>query len=358
MKKRWKAWLSFVIALVLSVSFSVPVCASSVSGPVQSFTYDIDLSRSDISYVNCNYGTVEYNEIVRPSVASSSDYITSEEWYFHYYDYIGGSIMTSSDVYAYQVRVVFRRSSGTSRHVLWQDIFLDSWNNLESSNVNCILSTDKTDSATFWLVNDYAVTRLYYGLLSYCEHWRTYFSSTTSISDFLSSYSLKGTLELSFTPYTETGYLQAIADNTKETNKQLVNVNTKLNNLHNMTVTETRNQTDAINKNITQETQKQTDTLTNGYDNSGLNSDNDRLASSMDSFDSAESQVTDQSVSYIDSVTFFDPTTHLQLMSCITFTSTFLQNLFVALGDWSVLVMIALSLAFALMLIGWFKYRK
>lgn len=116
----------------------------------------------------------------------------------------------------------------------------------------------------------------------------------------------------------------------------------------------TENQTKSLN----QATKDQTDTLTNGYDNTGMNNDNDRLSASLNSFDDAEGQVTDQSVEYIDAVTFFDPTTHLQLMTAITFTSTFLQNLFVALGDWSVLVTIALSLAFALMLVGWFKYRK
>lgn len=109
---------------------------------------------------------------------------------------------------------------------------------------------------------------------------------------------------------------------------------------------------------LEQATEKQTDTLTNGYDNTGMNADNDRLSASLDGYEDAESQVTDQSVDFIDAVTFTDPTTHLQLMTAVTWTSTFLQNLFVALGDWSVLVTIALSLAFALMLIGWFKYRK
>lgn len=115
---------------------------------------------------------------------------------------------------------------------------------------------------------------------------------------------------------------------------------------------------DKLDSDLVSSFNQQTETVTNGYDNSGMNASNDKLASSMSSFDDAEAQVTDQSVEYIDAVTFFDPTTHLQLMSCITYTSTFLQDLFVALGDWSILIMIALSLAFALMLIGWFKYRK
>lgn len=118
------------------------------------------------------------------------------------------------------------------------------------------------------------------------------------------------------------------------------------------------NQTNSINNNINQATQNQTNTLTGGYDNSGMENTNKQLADSLASYDQTESQVTDQSVAYIDAVSFFDPTTHLQLMTSITYVSTFLQNLFVSLGDWSVLVMISLSLAFALMLIGWFKYRK
>lgn len=115
---------------------------------------------------------------------------------------------------------------------------------------------------------------------------------------------------------------------------------------------------DSLGTGVVDAIHQQTDTVTNGYDNSGMNSSNDKLSSSLTEYDNTESQVMDQSVQYIDAVTFFDPTMHLQLMSCITYTSTFLQNLFVALGDWSVLVLIALSLAFALMLIGWFKYRS
>lgn len=94
------------------------------------------------------------------------------------------------------------------------------------------------------------------------------------------------------------------------------------------------------------------------FDNAGMEDTNRQLASYLSSYDQTEAQITDQSVGYIDAVSFFDPTTHLQLMTSVTYVSTFLQNLFTALGDWSVLVMIALSLAFALMLVGWFKYRK
>lgn len=135
-------------------------------------------------------------------------------------------------------------------------------------------------------------------------------------------------------------------------------LNNQTNSINNNITSNITNQTNSINNNINQATQNQTNTLTGGYDNSGMENTNKQLADSLASYDQTESQVTDQSVAYIDAVSFFDPTTHLQLMTSITYVSTFLQNLFVSLGDWSVLVMISLSLAFALMLIGWFKYRK
>lgn len=112
-----------------------------------------------------------------------------------------------------------------------------------------------------------------------------------------------------------------------------------------------------IQKTIKEQTQKQTDSLENGYDNSGLNQSNSNLSGAIADYDSTESQITDSSVANIDAAAFVSPASNATLLASISFCTSWLQSLFVNLGDWSLLVTVSLSLALGLMLIGWFKYR-
>lgn len=102
----------------------------------------------------------------------------------------------------------------------------------------------------------------------------------------------------------------------------------------------------------------QTDTLTSGFDSSSMSSSNTALSGSIAEYTGTESQITDQSVSFIDGVQFYDLNTQPQMLACITFCSSWLQSLFVNIGLWGILVMVSLSFGFGLMLIGWFKYRR
>lgn len=108
--------------------------------------------------------------------------------------------------------------------------------------------------------------------------------------------------------------------------------------------------TDAIND--------QTQQVTEGYDNSQIEQSNTQLADSMQDYDSQQAEITDQATGYIDDVAFVDPSSQVQLAAAITYSASWLQSLFVNLGDWGILVVVSLSLAFAFMLIGWYKYRK
>lgn len=104
--------------------------------------------------------------------------------------------------------------------------------------------------------------------------------------------------------------------------------------------------------------QDQTQEVTEGYDNSQIEQSNTQLADSMQDYDSQQSEITDQATGYIDDVAFVDPSSQVQLAAAITYSASWLQSLFVNLGDWGILVVVSLSLAFAFMLIGWYKYRK
>lgn len=305
MKKRWQVLLSVVLVMVLSVSFFVPVFASSsdtwrpLDPSAHSATVNVSLSSSDY------FKIAESSQYLKSSSSDGSySYFTGQIRY--YYWRLAYLASTSDTLFRARVNDLVVSSNSFSGDSYGSGVFLIG------STSDVLL--DQAVSVPFGGGTYYFDAGNDYIYLWY----RVPVFYTNSGSNFSASitYSYSGTF------YSTLGYVDNLTD---------VVINS---------------------------TQQQTDTLTTGYDNSGMNSSNDKLSSSLTEYDNTESQVMDQSVQYIDSVTFFDPTTHLQLMSCITYTSTFLQNLFVALGDWSVLVLIALSLAFALMLIGWFKYRS
>ncbi len=100
------------------------------------------------------------------------------------------------------------------------------------------------------------------------------------------------------------------------------------------------------------------DTLTNGYDNSSMASDNSTLSSSISEYEDAQAGAMDESNGYIDSVEYTDVSSHANLISAIAFSGSWLQALFTNLGDFSYLIIISLSFVFGLMLVGWLKYRK
>lgn len=351
MLKRKVSWLlSFVLVMTLALSFSVE---SRASQPLTDWQVDLSVNKSQSSLIysvsNCGEVEASTNEYYD----NSGTLFSHDDYYFYYFDHLGSVLTSSRNVYAYQIRFFCTDTSYSGSQVIHQSYAIGTWDEFMSGAVPSVLSTAKNDSCSFWLVTDYSEVSYYLGLLSYCHssYASAVYSSGHSWNQvYPASYSLSSNVTMYIRSYTQSQYLSAIAGNTAETNKKLDVINGSISN--------TNTKLNILNDNVIEQTQKQTDTLTSGYDNSGMESTNKQLADSLNSFDQTESQVTDQSVEYIDAVTFFDPTSHLQLMTSVTYVSTFLQSLFVSLGDWSVLVMIALSLAFALMLVGWFKYRK
>lgn len=104
--------------------------------------------------------------------------------------------------------------------------------------------------------------------------------------------------------------------------------------------------------------EKQTDDLTNGYDNSSMSDDNTRLNDQIAQYDQAQESATNTSVSNIDAAEFINPSSNASVFAAMTFSASFLQSLYNNLGDFGIVVMVSLSLCLGLMLVGWFKYRK
>ena len=117
-------------------------------------------------------------------------------------------------------------------------------------------------------------------------------------------------------------------------------------------------QTAQINNNITQQTEKQTESLQNGYDNSSMTDDNSRLNDQMQQYDQAQEETTNNSTAYIDAAEFVNPFENASVLASVTFATSFLQSLFLSLDIWQLVVTVSLCLVLALMLVGWFKFRK
>lgn len=127
-----------------------------------------------------------------------------------------------------------------------------------------------------------------------------------------------------------------------------------------LTVNATLNYTWCYYRKVDSDIQNQTNTLTNGYDNSSMTSDNTRLNDQISQYDSAQEDATNTSVSNIDAAEFYDPSASapVSVLMGMTLGSDFLYMLFEHLGDFSIPIMVSLSLCLGLMLVGWFKYRK
>ena len=94
--------------------------------------------------------------------------------------------------------------------------------------MSSFLSSKSNSNASIWIVTNYSEITYYVGLLSYCHYKYNYLSSSSGnpwVDHFYASYNLKANTVFTITPYTETGYYKAIADNTKETNKKLDEAN-------------------------------------------------------------------------------------------------------------------------------------
>lgn len=103
--------------------------------------------------------------------------------------------------------------------------------------------------------------------------------------------------------------------------------------------------------------QNQTNTLTDGYDNSSMSQDNTRLNDQLNQYDQAQEETTNKSTAYIDGAEFVNPFNNATVLASVTFATSFLQSLFMNLDIWQLVVTVSLCLVLALMLVGWFKFR-
>lgn len=96
--------------------------------------------------------------------------------------------------------------------------------------------------------------------------------------------------------------------------------------------------------------------IRNGYDNSGINADKDRLKDSLKEYDSAEKNVLD---SVNDALSDFDFDSDLsEFSSAIRVVSDFIQQLYDASGGFKVVINFSLLLSVASIVIGFYRFRE
>lgn len=110
----------------------------------------------------------------------------------------------------------------------------------------------------------------------------------------------------------------------------------------------------SINSQITNDN-KNADDIKNGYDNSGMKADNDRLNDKISQYDNVEDQLFDDAKDKIGNFTFDNPLTkYTDVLSDISY---FLSGIYTALGALNIPVGFSLTLTIALIFIGYYRFK-
>lgn len=208
-------------------SISIESHATEVAGNVQTVSFSVNKSKSNLSYRSCNYGEIEFST-TETDHSETGQLGATEDYFFHYYDHIRNFFTTNKNVYAYQIRLDISNTVFNGSNILQQSYAFGPWDQIQAGNASVISSSKNNSGFVIWVVTNYSEVSYYFGLLSYCHYKYNYLSSSTGnpwVDYFYASYNLKADLKFTITPYTETGYYKAIADNTKETNKKLDEAN-------------------------------------------------------------------------------------------------------------------------------------
>lgn len=116
--------------------------------------------------------------------------------------------------------------------------------------------------------------------------------------------------------------------------------------------------TDSVNSSINNQISndnKNADDIKNGYDNSGMKADNDRLNDKISQYDTVEDQLFDDAKDKIGNFSFDNPLTkYTDVLSDISY---FLSGIYTALGALNIPVGFSLTLTIALIFIGYYRFK-
>lgn len=100
---------------------------------------------------------------------------------------------------------------------------------------------------------------------------------------------------------------------------------------------------------------KNTDQVVNGYDDSSLTSENDKLSDAITEYEEVEKELFDQASDNLSSFEFQNPFD--QFTAPLADISYFLNGIYYGLGSFNIAIGFSLTLAIALLCIGWYRFR-
>lgn len=152
--------------------------------------------------------------------------------------------------------------------------------------------------------------------------------------------------------------LQAIKDVNIDVNVDLDELKSSINSMSQALQNKIQSQITNDNKNhkehISNDNANHED-LVHGYDNTGMNSDKDKLDSAISEYEDAENALLEDATGHITSFEFEDYFT--EITGPLSDISYFLQGIFVGLGAFNIPVSFSLALSIALILIGWYRFK-
>lgn len=98
-----------------------------------------------------------------------------------------------------------------------------------------------------------------------------------------------------------------------------------------------------------------TDTMVNGYDNSGMESSNSKLSQSMQEYESQEARLLGSVQGHIDGFTYVNP--FVQFTAPLADVSFMLTGIYTGLGALNIPIAFSLTLSIGLICIGWYRFK-
>ena len=105
--------------------------------------------------------------------------------------------------------------------------------------------------------------------------------------------------------------------------------------------------------------QSTTDQITGGYDNSGITQENEKLEQSINQYDEVESGIFEDAEGFIGDFEY--PSVEslpFGIIKALAFVGSFLQGIFLCMGEFSVIITFSLTMIFVMVVVGYHRIRS
>ena len=105
--------------------------------------------------------------------------------------------------------------------------------------------------------------------------------------------------------------------------------------------------------------QSTTDKITGGYDNTGITQENEKLEQSINQYDEVESGIFEDAEGFIGDFEY--PSVDnlpLGIIKALAFVGSFLQGVFLSMGEFSVIITFSLTMIFVMVVVGYHRIRS